>query len=103
MTIGPEWHNIRAWTKDKYSFGFVPERARHEILKLLDWLDDYSAALMDMVSQHCYYPGKVSGIVMDYALSANEYAISLLEDDGLLEQIGDTAVYRLLWENLQHE
>ena len=38
--------------------------------------------------------------VIDSALSANEYAFSLLMDDGLLEEAEKIGCYRLLWENL---
>ena len=97
MTNGPEWHEIRAWTRDDYTFGFVPDRASEAILKLLGWLDIYLDALMDMVNQHCQVE---PGIVMDSALSANEETFYLLERDGLLEKTGETGRYRLLWENL---
>ena len=98
VTNGPEWHEIRAWTRDDLSFGFVPSRACRAIIKLLDLLDNYSEALMDMVNQHCQVE---PGLVADFALSANEDTFYLLERDGLLEKTEQTGRYRLLWENLE--
>ena len=100
MIDGPEWHETRTWTKDRHGFGFVPERARHEIVKLLDLLDCYSDALMDMVNQHCQIDDE---LVADSGLSANECAFSLLASNGLLEETNGPGRYRLLWENLQHD
>ena len=98
VTNGPEWHEIRAWTRDDLSFGFVPSRASQAIIKLLDSLDGYAEALMDMVNQHCQIE---PGLVADYALGANEDTFYLLESDGLLERVEKTGRYRLLWENLE--
>lgn len=96
MISEPEWYEIRTWTED--NFGFVPENARLNIIKLLDWLDNYSEALMDMVNQHCQ--GQ-AGLVVDSGLSANEDAFFLLEDDKLLEETSTPNQYRLLWKNIQ--
>lgn len=58
--------------------------------------------LMDMVNQHCQIEHTPRIIVDDMALSANEYAIQVLEELGLAKKVPEQGrCWYLLWDKLE--